>query len=221
MVLPSLTLEHQLEGKLDHARVVYRLIDHGKSSRLAYILHPAPAAAQEELRMIEDIEELRSEVQVHPFAEREMLDKGQVGIYESRSGDRRAGRISQFARRRRHERAGIEPGGKRVHLCRTYAAGVGGHVTRLIGIAHHIRPVEAISVPLEEGAGLVVAGDHEHGKPGRGFFNCVYFPVSQNGVGRSVPVAPKALALAEGQIVENAGRELVVEVELRKTPVQL
>src|ERR1035438_2924149 len=46
-------------------------------------------------------------------------------------------------------------------------------------------------------------------------------PISQDRVHRAIPVPPEVLTLAEGQIVENAGGEAVIQIQLRKTPVEL
>jgi hypothetical protein len=63
-------LEPQLEAKLNHARVVHCLT-HNTETRLRFdVLHVSGAGSgQEELRMIEQIEKLCAELQIHPFAE--------------------------------------------------------------------------------------------------------------------------------------------------------
>src|SRR5205085_3859495 len=59
---PEPGLENQLEGKLNHPRIVHRLVDHAKRRRRRNVLHAAAAASQEELRMVEQVEELCSEI---------------------------------------------------------------------------------------------------------------------------------------------------------------
>ena len=62
-------LEIQLEGELNHARVVYRPVHHAETSGCIDVLHAAAPAAQEELGMVEDVEELGPELHHHSFAE--------------------------------------------------------------------------------------------------------------------------------------------------------
>src|SRR6185437_9901802 len=146
-VLSASRLELQLQGKLNHPRIVHRLIDHAKGGRLSYVLHAAGAgpAAQEELRVIEQVEELCPEVQPHLLAQEEMLDNGQVSIHKTRAGDRRAGSAPQFTDWSRRKSTGVKPGCNGMYLGRAIRA-----TTRPIRIAHHVRAVtKSTCVPLE------------------------------------------------------------------------
>src|ERR1019366_3165494 len=46
-------------------------------------------------------------------------------------------------------------------------------------------------------------------------------PIPKSCVGRAIPVTAELLAPAERQIVNDATREIIVEVDLRQTPIQL
>src|SRR5690242_21887571 len=74
-VLSASRLELQLEGELNHARIVHRLVDYAKRRRRRNVLHATAAASQEELRVIEQVKELCSEIQPHVLAQEEMLDQ--------------------------------------------------------------------------------------------------------------------------------------------------
>src|SRR5690242_8967219 len=68
-------LELQLQGELNHPRIVHGLVDYAKRRRRRNVLHAAAAASQEELRVIEQVKELCSEIQPHVLAQEEMLDQ--------------------------------------------------------------------------------------------------------------------------------------------------
>ena len=49
--------------------------------------------------------------------------------------------------------------------------------------------------------------------------NYVNFPASSDGIDRTVPIIAKALALSERKVVDDAGGEVVIELNLRQSPV--
>ena len=61
--------------------------------------------------MVEEVEEFRSELQVHAFPEgkRKILDHGEIRVHEAGTVDRSAGSGAKFPGGRLRERAGIEP----------------------------------------------------------------------------------------------------------------
>jgi len=58
------------------------------------------------------------------------------------------------------------------------------------------------------------------GNPETDVFDHGYLPAAEERVGRMVPIASKALAGAERKVVDDAGGEVVVEIDLGKRPVQ-
>jgi hypothetical protein len=83
-----------------------------------------------------------------------------------------------------------------------------------------IGPIQEISVPLKIDA-RIVRVSHEEREPGRDSLDHIHFPISQDRIDGTAPIAAKLLAFSEWQIIGNAGRELVIEVELREPPIQL
>ena len=82
-------------------------------------------------------------------------------------------------------------------------------------------PVITVSSVLEEDTGLVVAVDEWNWESGRNSFDQRQLEVAEKRVGQAIPAAPELFATAEGQIVNDAAGEAVVQVDLRKTPVQM
>jgi len=69
--------EIELERELNQPRVVYRIVNDAKGGlSIDVLLAAASRTAHIELRMIEQVEELRAELQIHSFPERkrEILD---------------------------------------------------------------------------------------------------------------------------------------------------
>ena len=71
MLRPSnSTLEIQPESKLNVARVIHCLIDHSETRwRINVLLARVAETGQEVLWVVEEIEELRPELQIHPLME--------------------------------------------------------------------------------------------------------------------------------------------------------
>ena len=68
--------EVELEGELNHARVVYRPTNYSETAECVYILHSAATAGQVELRVVKGVEKLGTEVQPHTLVwQREVLDE--------------------------------------------------------------------------------------------------------------------------------------------------
>src|SRR5450631_1612426 len=78
-------LKQEFERKLDQARIIYGGVKRSEPGRAEFRTGGADAAAGgTELWMIEQIEDLRAEIQPHPLApgQHEMLDRREVGIDE-------------------------------------------------------------------------------------------------------------------------------------------
>src|ERR1700731_1625352 len=161
--------------------------------------------------MIEEVEELSPELQVHAFVKRKVLDGGKIRVHKARSGDRRARTGSELSRRCAFKCTGIEPGCQSVNPSRCDAGGIRSHRARLIRVAHLVGAVsESATVPKETHTGFVSAIDHEERESGSCFFDYIHFPVSQDRVGRATPVAAILPALSKGKVVDHAGREVIV-----------
>src|SRR5215831_10614611 len=87
--------------------------------------------------------------------------------------------------------------------------------------ANLVRAVEGVAVTVEVHTRLIGAGKDKDREPGGDPFDDVDLPVSENGVGDIVPVAAELLAMPKRQVVNNARRKAVVQVDLGKRPVEL
>ena len=73
MVLERLELE--FKGELNDACIIQCLAHHPETERCIYVLlSTACCTWQEEVWVVEQVEELRSEFQVHPFPQKNLLD---------------------------------------------------------------------------------------------------------------------------------------------------
>src|SRR5947209_4260621 len=147
----SPALEHQLDGELNHARVVDGTIHYSESVASADVLHAAYAAAtgQVKLRVIEQVEELSAEVQPQALANGEMLDQRNVAVHEPRPGDRSARRVAQFPVWRLRKRALIKPAGQCMYLRGRGTSRVCRNRSRLVRISDQLRPIQSTAVPLK------------------------------------------------------------------------
>src|SRR5580704_14739884 len=84
-------------------------------------------------------------------------------------------------------------------------------------------PVEVVSVAavVKEDARLVVAVDQWIGKSRRDLLNQRQLPVSEQRIRHPVPVIAESLTTTQRQIIEDTGGEVIREVDLRRTPVEL
>src|SRR5271154_6634297 len=91
-------LERQLQSELDEARGVYGGVDRPKTASVDV------AEWLTELRMVEEVEEFRPEIQTHIFPRQlELFDHGEVGIDEIRTVDGNAAGVAEFTLRGVHE----------------------------------------------------------------------------------------------------------------------
>src|ERR1700690_1864515 len=156
--------------------------------------------------MVEEIEELRPELQVHTLVgQLEVLDSREIRIHEVRPVDGSGGSRSELSRRWSDIALGVEPLAQ-------------GRMAAL-RIANLVGAVPVGEVVQEVHAGLVGAVVHVDGESRKNSFNHVNRPTSQHGVDWAVPVTTELLALAEGQGIEHAGGELVVEIEPGQAPI--
>src|SRR6201981_4140625 len=96
-------LERELQPKLHNARVVHCRI-HNSKARCVDV-----ADWRAELRVVEWVEELRSEVQTHIFpGQRELFDHGKIRVHKTGPVNGQWRRVSKRAWRRGSERARVE-----------------------------------------------------------------------------------------------------------------
>src|ERR1700722_396418 len=70
--LKSDRLENNFQSQLDESRIVQRTVDHSKTRRAVHVLHGSGAGARQvEVGMVKQVEELRAELHVSSFPERE------------------------------------------------------------------------------------------------------------------------------------------------------
>src|ERR1700722_9903904 len=95
--------------------------------------------------MVKEVEELSPELQAHALAEgqNKVLDRGEVRVYEVRTGDRRAGAGSKFARRCYFEGTRIKPRGQSVYLGGRRASRICRHWAPLVWVAHLVGAIKA------------------------------------------------------------------------------
>src|SRR4029077_20473430 len=84
-----------------------------------------------------------------------------------------------------------------------------------LGAASLVRAVETVSVVLEVDSRLAEAIHYANPESGGGLFDYRQLPIPQNRVGCAVPGTAESLALTEGQFVNHAGGEIVIEIDLR------
>ena len=158
--------------------------------------------------MIKEVEELCAEVQAHPLAwQRELLDNGEVGVDEIRTDDGDARRVAQFAGGGRNEAGWIDPLRLPEEAMVRVVSVATGNLVRPV-------PVVGIAAGIEADAGLVKAVDERDWKTGRDSLDQRQLPVADDGVGCIVPSAAELLAAAKGQVINDAGGEAVIEIDL-------
>lgn len=156
--------------------------------------------------MIEKVEELRAEVQAHvsPWQGKLFYD-GEVAVDKIRTYGRDARRIPQLTDRRRNKAGRVDP----------LELAVVGVVSVAISNLSRAVPVIAVAAVLKEGPRLVIAVDQGHGKSRRDSLDESHLEVAKKSVGHTTPITAELLTPAEGQIVDEAGGETIVEVDLR------
>ena len=124
----DVTLEGELQPELNEARVVHRVVHLTKARR------PDVVDRQAELCVVEQVEELRPEVQAHILPwQRELLDDGKVRVHEVWTVDGQARSIPEVADRT--DKA------SRVNVLEILMAGRRGITTR-----DFVRAIKVVSV---------------------------------------------------------------------------
>ena len=119
---------------------------------------------REELCMVENIEEFRSELQISPFPEGEVLNSREIRIHKVRAIEGRTACIPQFPW------GGINKAARVKELVKAMTADAAA--TNLVWT------VDVITVVREIDPGLVVAGNDKERKARSDLLNHVNFPIS-------------------------------------------
>src|SRR5580704_18198998 len=170
--------------------------------------------------MVEEVKELSPELQIHGLAEgqREVLEDREIRVDKIRPINRRAGSCSEFSQRGLRKSAGVEPILVSVDLGR--AVRIATFRPCLVRIAHFVRTLQGEAVIGEVRARLIGAIDHKQREAGGDSFDQIHLPMPEEGVGGGTPATAKPFALAEWQVIKDAGGKVVIEVQLRQPPIQ-
>src|SRR6266404_7448581 len=140
----DVTLESELQPELNEARVVHRVVYLTKAKC------PDVVDRQAELRVVEQVEELRPEVQVHILPrQRELLDDGEVRVHEVWTVDGHARSIPEATDPEVVDRTNEA---SRVNVLETLMAGRVGITTRDFVRAIKVVPVAAV---VKRNSGLI------------------------------------------------------------------
>src|SRR5580704_15410850 len=168
------------------------------------------------MRVVEQVEELGPELQAGALTEVEgdVFDGREIYVDVTRAVKRGAGGGAEFPGGSVHEGARIEPTLNCMYGVGGGAGWVGGYRAGFIRIADFVGTVHAQEVVVKERSGIVGAIDDEEREAGSGLDDGIGLPVAEDGVDRPAPVGAPGFAFAEGQVVENAAGETVIEIEL-------
>ena len=161
--------------------------------------------------MIKKVEKFRSEIQSHVLPwQRKLFDHRKVGVDEIWTYDRDTACVSELTGRWRDKAGRVNP----LKLAM---------VSRIrIAARNLVRTVKVVGITagVEGHAGGVHAVDQGNRESGGNSFDERQLPAPKHGVGDVTPSASKLLAPAERQVVNDASREAVIEIDLRQRPIQ-
>src|SRR5213594_689329 len=170
-----------------------------------------------EVRMIEDVEGLDTELHVQPLLQRNPLEQRGVHVEETGSPKRAARDVSVGPGERQHERVGIQVVAGFLELAHTQ-----NRIAFEVGIpVGHIR-IAAVSV-----AGPVGANQRRNGKAALHTDDAVPLPVADQFFHPAGGPAAERFSVPERQLIEEVGAEQVILavgrnslVELQIVPIQ-
>src|ERR1700716_860478 len=156
--------------------------------------------------MVKKGEKFCTEIQSHVLPwQRKLFDHGEVGVDEIWTYDRDTRRVSELTRSRCDKAGRVNP------LKLAMASGIG------IAASNPVRTVEvvAITAGVEGDTGGVRAVDEGNREARSNLFDERQLPAPNHGVGDLIPVTSIPLAPAERQVINDASREAVIEIDLR------
>src|SRR5215472_4324181 len=217
-----MALKRQLEPELHEPRVVHGGADRTEASASEVRRGQAAGAVRRrKLGVVEEVEEFRAEVQPHILPRQlELLNEREVGVDEVRADDGRAVGVAEFADGWRAETRCVEPLRHRVRT------GVG------IAAFNRVGAIEVSDVAVQQGGGYEthtgpgwawyrtrkdcegVAIDDGDGEARSDVFDDGDLPIAQHIVDGTAPGRAPFFACAEGQIIDHARSEVIIEVDV-------
>jgi hypothetical protein len=197
-------LERELQAELDEARVV----DGGLGVAEEWVA--TVIDGQPELSVVEEVEEFGSEVQAHVFPwQLELFDDGEVGVYKVGTVYGHAVGVAEFTFQRLRKTSHVKVMGLGV-------VGIG------VASGNLVRTLESVAVAagIEGDAGGIVVVDQRNGEAGGNSFDEGDLPATEKRLGQVTPIVAVLLTSTEGQVIDNAGGEIIVEVDLRGPPIE-
>ncbi len=104
-----MALKIKPQSKLNHARVVERLVHSAKRRRAVDILHKNSVTGQTELSVIEKVEKFSAELEIVSLVNAEILKGRKIRVHETRAGKWRTSDGLQAPRAAPVKSTGIEP----------------------------------------------------------------------------------------------------------------
>jgi hypothetical protein len=202
----SRALESKLQAKLNQTRVVYSGVDGAEARGTDVVDRHA------ELGVVKKVEKFCPEIQSHVLPrQRKLFDHGEVGVDEIWTYNRDTRRVSELTRRWRDEAARVNP------LKLAMARG------SRVAASNLVRTVEVVEIAAsgEGDSGGVCAIDQRNREARSNFLNERQLPAPKQGVGDVTPITSILLAPTKRQIVNNASREAIIEIDLRQRPIQI
>ena len=199
-------LKSELQPELNEARIVYSRVDRTEADFTDVI------DRHTKLRMVKEVEKFCAKIQPHVLPwQRKLFDYGEVGIDKIWTDDRDTGRVSELTRRRSDKAGRVNP------LQLAMVSGI------RIAPGNLVRTVEvvAITAGVEGGAGGVRAVDERNWEARSNFLDERQLPAPEQGVGDVTPITSILLASAKRQVINDATREAVIEIDLRQRPIQI
>src|SRR5690348_15667877 len=154
------------------------------------------------LRMVEGIERLQPQLQPHLFAEFEVLEQGHVPVIDSRPTQ------DVPARGANHACVGLRE-------CRRIKPLRDTLVKSRVWISDQIGPI----IEIVEGTSLILGVDRV-GETSLESYNPVQLPAASNEIPRPADAGKILSASAKSQVVDEAGNQAMVHIEIRPRVLQ-
>src|SRR5580765_2983050 len=172
--------------------------------------------------MVEQVEELCAEIKSCAFPrQHEPLDQREVCVHKTRAIERCPRQGTELSKRCIRESAGIEPSSRCTQLIWRSATWVGGNLACFVRVSNLNRTCKSRPVLRELHASIICACHEKQWEARADPFNHVDGPSAENLVDGSIPSASKLFPATEWQIVQHTCCELMVQLDLRESPIQL
>src|SRR5262249_54280166 len=192
-------LEHQPQRELDLPRGRGRrrnLAGRVANAVVGAVALPNDPIRVREIRMIENIEHFRAELQIHAFPDGNPLEQGRVDVKQARATERTPSRVAVGARSRHREGTGIEPA---VHSARNYLP---------LKVWIQVGYVDGSSVAA---AGIIEADQRRKGEAALSVEDPIPLPAPNQMVHPAGCATAKVLPVSERQLIAEVRVELVFD----------